>query len=110
MSQIRRNLRIWLHLLEKSLMESFIFCAVWNFDALESQKGICKGQILKSWQKDIWTKVRILCHFLNISDKIFKSYLEALRQQFTMSTNNRLRWNFLLVAKTKIHFDIWRIL
>ena len=26
--QIRRKLRIWPHLLEKSLMENFIFCAV----------------------------------------------------------------------------------
>ena len=26
--QIRRNLRIWSHLLKKSVMESFIFCAV----------------------------------------------------------------------------------
>ena len=26
--QIRRNLRIWSHLMEKSLMENFIFCAV----------------------------------------------------------------------------------
>ena len=26
--QIRRNLRIWSHLLKKSLMENFIFCAV----------------------------------------------------------------------------------
>ena len=26
--QIRRKLRIWSHLLEKSLMENFIFCAV----------------------------------------------------------------------------------
>ena len=26
--QIHRNLRIWLHLLKKSLMENFIFCAV----------------------------------------------------------------------------------
>ena len=26
--QIRRKLRIWSHLLKKSLMESFIFCAV----------------------------------------------------------------------------------
>ena len=25
---IRRKLRIWLHLLKKSLMENFIFCAV----------------------------------------------------------------------------------
>ena len=27
-NQIRRKLRIWLHLLKKSLMENFIFCAV----------------------------------------------------------------------------------
>ena len=26
--RIRRKLRIWLHLLKKSLMENFIFCAV----------------------------------------------------------------------------------
>ena len=34
--QIRRKLRIWSHLLKKSLMENFIFCAVllaiWLFD------------------------------------------------------------------------------
>ena len=29
--QIRRNLRIWSHLLKKSLMENFIFCAVYIF-------------------------------------------------------------------------------
>ena len=28
--QIRRKLRIWLHLLKKSLMEAFVFCAVLN--------------------------------------------------------------------------------
>ena len=36
--QIRRKLRIWSHLLKKSLMENFVFCAVFvtktvsNFD------------------------------------------------------------------------------
>ena len=29
--QIRRKLRIWSHLLEKSLMENFIFCAVYIY-------------------------------------------------------------------------------
>ena len=33
--QIRRKLRIWLHLLKKSLMENFIFCAV-----REVQQGV----------------------------------------------------------------------
>ena len=28
--QIRRNLRIWSHLQKKSLIENFIFCAVWQ--------------------------------------------------------------------------------
>ena len=28
--QIRRKLRIWSHLLKKSLMENFIFCAVYG--------------------------------------------------------------------------------
>ena len=29
--QIRRFLRIWSHLLKKSLMENFIFCAMFHF-------------------------------------------------------------------------------
>ena len=32
--QIRKNLRIWSHLLKKSLMENFIFCAVLNIRCL----------------------------------------------------------------------------
>ena len=31
--QIRTKLQIWLHLLEKSLMENFIFCVVLLFDS-----------------------------------------------------------------------------
>ena len=31
-NQIRRNLRIWSHLLKKFVMENFIFCAVLNID------------------------------------------------------------------------------
>ena len=35
--QIHRKLGIWLHLLKKSLMENFIFCAVWlDFEVSES--------------------------------------------------------------------------
>ena len=32
--QIRKKLRIWSHLLEKSLMENLIFCAVFGADVL----------------------------------------------------------------------------
>ena len=50
--QIRRKLRIWLHLLKKSLMENFIFCAVpmqkiqpffsqWNNQSLKGGLSCC---------------------------------------------------------------------
>ena len=32
--RIRRKLRIWSHLLKKSLMENFIFCAVYAINCL----------------------------------------------------------------------------
>ena len=36
--QIRRKLRIWSHLLKKSLMENFIFCAVYdNFNPMKKK-------------------------------------------------------------------------
>ena len=49
--QIRRKLRIWSHLLEKSLMESLIFCAVlamntnYHFTNIVLMKGFI------SWSK-----------------------------------------------------------
>ena len=36
--QIRRKLRIWSHLLKKSLIGNFIFCAVINWEKAEVQK------------------------------------------------------------------------
>ena len=36
--QIRRKLRIWSHLLKKSLMENFIFCAVLEFKSRECKE------------------------------------------------------------------------
>ena len=44
--QIRRKLRIWSHLLKKSLMENFIFCAVNNNDNGDNKyKNINNGNI-----------------------------------------------------------------
>ena len=43
--QIRRNLRIWAHLLKKSLMENFIFCAVHAPD-LQSHLGMINSDCL----------------------------------------------------------------
>ena len=37
--QIDRKLRIWSHLLKKSLMENFIFCAVLNLGKTEFSMG-----------------------------------------------------------------------
>ena len=95
---------IWL----KSLMKSFIFCAVWNFDAFESQKRIFAYQILKISTNDLWIKVKLHCHCRifrprNKQKKFFKSYLETLRQQFTIGTKNNLSWKFLLLAMVRIH-------
>ena len=42
-------------------------------------------------------------------NKIFKSYLQTLKQQFTMGTKNIFNWNFPVVAKAMIHFDKGRI-
>ena len=39
--QIRKKLRIWSHLLKKSLMENFIFCAV-----IKTNKSNTKSQII----------------------------------------------------------------
>ena len=40
--QIRRKLPIWSHILKKSLMENFIFCAVRYF-----LKNLAKGKSIK---------------------------------------------------------------
>ena len=39
--QIHRKLQIWLHLLKKSLMENFIFCAVNSFSRALCRTTIC---------------------------------------------------------------------
>ena len=56
--QIRSVLRIWSHLLKKSLMENFIFCVVWTpaywqyFDKVYISHGIKTGlSIFMDWEK-----------------------------------------------------------
>ena len=46
--QIRSFLRVWSHLLEKFLMENFIFCAVRDSntsDSNRSHSGLCSGKL-----------------------------------------------------------------
>ena len=49
--QIRSFLRIWSHLLKKSLMENFIFCAVNLWQSLPESTGVFKKSSLRSLQK-----------------------------------------------------------
>ena len=46
--QIRRKLQIWSHLLKKSLMENFIFCAVGQKHTLDSVKHLWWSCLAKS--------------------------------------------------------------
>ena len=54
--QIRSFLRIWSHILNKSLMEDFIFCAVYSFYLWESVPG-CYLNILKKLHKRVYRTV-----------------------------------------------------
>ena len=53
--QIRMKLRIWSHLLKKSLMENFIFCAVTALKALitilTETIAYIKGPLVRQWYK-----------------------------------------------------------
>ena len=45
--QIHKKLRIWSHLLKKSLMENFIFCAVWAIrNEFYTKPFICQSSYL----------------------------------------------------------------
>ena len=54
--QIRSFLRIWSHILNKSLMEDFIFCAVYSFYLWESVPS-CYLNILKKLHKRVYRTV-----------------------------------------------------
>ena len=45
--QIRRNLRIWSHLLKKSLMENYIFCAVIQYFSALIREVVIVIQVAK---------------------------------------------------------------
>ena len=61
--QIRRKLRIWSHLLKKSLMQNFIFCAVIVVLKLYSAslKEVCEGlQTVHQQHYQNWTPLWVL--------------------------------------------------
>ena len=62
--QICSFLRIWLHLLKKSVMENFIFCSVWYDDSI--QKFICFN--LQFWFNImVWVPVTVACIYTPFS-------------------------------------------
>ena len=71
--QIRRKLRIWLHLLKKSLMENFLFCVVW--DANSRKKIKVKVISLNSCGR----KMRYMFFFLSES-QFLGSRVEILKK------------------------------
>ena len=73
--QIRRKLRIWSHLLKKSLMENFIFCAVYLFTLLHVKKKhylYCKSTRI---QKCSWKNMKL--KFSKHSKSTVKKFLAA---------------------------------
>ena len=49
--EVRTFLRIWSHLLKKSVVENFIFCAVWDQLVLKLTSNSTIIQKEKNWQK-----------------------------------------------------------
>ena len=85
--QIRRNLRIWPHILKKSVMENFIFCAVWVVHATTS--------LIYEWTDSLTSSIALLKwssiirSLLNRSFwKCFSPKLKKRRIDSTFSWNN----------------------
>ena len=57
--QIRGKLRIWSHLLRKSLMENFIFCVLSNLMFTRRKKGFFAKHIDETYNKDCLSKKSI---------------------------------------------------
>ena len=97
--RIRRKLRIWSHLLKKSLMKNFIFCAVKKFLTLPQVTLNFLENILKS--KSLPTLLRIFGSIiLTISFKIFRSShpevfcKKRVAKSFSKFTEKHLCWSF----------------
>ena len=64
--QIRRKLRIWLHLLKKSLLENFFFCAVFpdisQFPKIQSLKMFGNLYLRQEVYKAYSTRNQVLIH------------------------------------------------
>ena len=72
--QIRSFLRIWSHLLSKSLMENFIFCAVCCLNQGRFTEDILNG------------KLNILCKATRVYCKVIQTKKKTLDELFFLST------------------------
>ena len=61
-NQIRRKLRIWFHLLKKSLMENFIFCAVKCLDGLRHHGERLDRKMWLEKRKDVIFRGNVAYH------------------------------------------------
>ena len=75
--QIGKKLRIWSHLLKKTLMENFIFCAVWL--PLKSQK-LKLARVLREWLTAFYTILDSYNGPSNASEIIDKKILIIFRR------------------------------
>ena len=69
--QIRRKLRIWTHLLKKSLMKNFIFCAVRqaNFVGNKAKGRISKRVLQENKARQIFRKTNIFYPLIRTGGK-----------------------------------------
>ena len=79
--QIRSFLGIWLYLLKRSLMENFIFCAVWYLEIFS-----CLG-IHKWYQRPIWSQS--FCYYLHFGTCCLQ---HTLHQQNILQFRKVLTW------------------
>ena len=74
--QIRRKLRIWSHLLKKSLMENFIFCAVFEIQHIKKSdsqlKVLAYSHNFTTRFNWFWENVKHNLYFLGRSYRVCK--------------------------------------
>ena len=111
--QIRRKLRIWSHLLKKSLMENFIFCGnlllkatglfkyVWRFSRHQELKG-CMWSLRKSDWSVCDLKALSFLNF-SISRSLKTDFVIVLEKSFSWNKDKSCppSSNLLQISKTK---------
>ena len=92
--QIRGKLRIWSHLLKKSFMENFIFCAV-----------TCYGKTKCHFKNRIWEHLRIL-HLTEVNAKIDSNTLTVIQEHLLFATSLHPLKTFFILTKESNDFKL----